>query len=51
MIVNGAALSEVRKVRNNKGSGGKMQPVPTLVAGEKPIGGSDPVGQTGPATT
>jgi cell division protease FtsH len=47
MLVNGAAVSEVRKVRSNKianqtPGGGVEIPVKT--------GGSDPVGNTGPVT-
>jgi cell division protease FtsH len=53
MLVKGAPLSEVRKVRANKTSGnfptgGNAVPVGTEV--KKPNGGSDPVGNTGPVT-
>jgi cell division protease FtsH len=50
MLVNGAAVSEIRKIRaNNISSGGSAIPI-TEDAGKK-VGGSDPVGTPGAATT
>jgi cell division protease FtsH len=50
MLVNGAAVSEIRKTRaNNISSGGSAIPI-TEEAGKK-LGGSDPVGTPGTATT
>lgn len=50
MLVNGTAVSEIRKIRSNKGVGGGLQPVASSGA-KIPSGGSDPVGEPGPATT
>jgi cell division protease FtsH len=52
LLVNGAALSEIRKIRNNKSGGGGLGLGPTVVVDlKKPVGsgGSDPVGQPGTA--
>lgn len=52
MLVNGAAVSEIRKIRqNNASSGGSA--VTTLAPEEasKKVGGSDPVGNPGTAAT
>jgi cell division protease FtsH len=52
MIVNGAAVSEIRKLRSNKGGGGfggTMKPAEVKTAAKDPVGGKDPVGNPGPA--
>lgn len=50
MLVNGAAVSEIRKLRANRTGGGGL-PTKTGEAGEKAAsGGKDPVGNTGPVT-
>ncbi|WP_413570622.1 ATP-dependent zinc metalloprotease FtsH [Bdellovibrio sp. HCB117] len=48
MLVNGAAVAEIEKYRNNKRDGGGLGAVVT--AGKKDSSGSDPVGNTGPVT-
>jgi cell division protease FtsH len=51
MLVNGAALSEVRKVRANKTEDGfPVGLAKAEDAAKKPSGGSDPVGNPGPVT-
>jgi cell division protease FtsH len=53
MIVNGAAVSEIRKLRSNKGGGGIGGMKPATVdakTAKDPVGGKDPVGNPGPAT-
>ncbi len=51
MLVNGAALKEIEKIRNNKKDGGVGVEVEALGTTKKiPSEGSDPVGNTGPAT-
>jgi len=52
MLVNGTAVSEIRKLRQNKNdqNGGGLKPLATDEV-KKPTGGSDPVGQPGSATT
>lgn len=47
MLVNGASVSEIEKVRNNKKDGGLGVPA-TASSEKKPAG--DPVGNTGPVT-
>jgi cell division protease FtsH len=52
MLVNGTAVSEIRKYRNNKsdgGTGGLTAPVTN--PSKKTSSGGDPVGEPGPATT
>jgi cell division protease FtsH len=51
MLVNGAEVSEVRKLRSNKGDGSGLAAVVTEGAGKKSTGGTDPVGNPGPVTT
>jgi cell division protease FtsH len=54
LLVNGTAISEIRKIRSNKGDGsGLTVPVQDATAAKNkiPTGGSDPVGQPGSATT
>ena len=52
MLVNGAAVSEIRKVRENKAGGSGLGPSnPTAPAPAVKVGGSDPVGTPGTATT
>jgi cell division protease FtsH len=49
MLVNGAAVSEIRKLRSNRTGGGGS--VVTAPEGKKdPAGGKDPVGNPGPVT-
>ncbi len=51
MLVNGAALQEIEKIRNNKKDGGLKQEIDASGAAKKiPSGGSDPVGNPGPVT-
>jgi cell division protease FtsH len=52
MLVNGAAVKEIEKLRNNKKDGGigEATAAPGTLATEKKAGGSDPVGNTGPVT-
>lgn len=50
MLVNGAALSEIRKVRGNKGSAGGLG-TPVIEEKAAATGSGDPVGEPGPATT
>ncbi|PIS10005.1 MAG: cell division protein FtsH [Bdellovibrio sp. CG10_big_fil_rev_8_21_14_0_10_47_8] len=51
MLVNGAAVSEIRKVRSNKTGGGLGGNKTTETADDKvPTGGKDPVGNPGPVT-
>jgi cell division protease FtsH len=47
MLVNGAEIKEIEKVRNNRKDGGMAIP---LVDGKKSTDGKDPVGNTGPVT-
>lgn len=49
MLVNGAAVSEIRKIRSNNSNGGVGGAVVTDSTTEKK-NGSDPVGNTGPVT-
>ncbi len=51
MLVNGAALTEIRKIRANKTGGGLAQGIAAADLVKKPSGGSDPVGNPGPVTT
>ncbi len=53
LLVKGAAASEIRKIRSNKGDGGGLTTavVDGGTAEKGPVGGTDPVGQTGPVTT
>lgn len=51
MLVNGAAVSEIRKIRqNNSGGGGTTVSDAVTDAASKKNSGSDPVGNTGPVT-
>lgn len=50
MLINGAAISELQKVRDNKARGGGLgAEVDAKSSGKKP--GDDPVGEPGPVTT
>lgn len=52
MLVNGAAISEIRKVRTNNQSGGGLATAPeTEDDGKVKVGGSDPVGAPGSVAT
>lgn len=48
MLVNGAEVSEIEKIRKNKADGGGFGSVDSVLAEKKE--GSDPVGNTGPVT-
>jgi len=51
MLCNGAAISEIRKLRSNKGGGGyggNAKPADGKV--KDPVGGKDPMGNPGPVT-
>ena len=51
MLVNGAAMKEIEKIRNNKKDGGASLLIEATDAAKKiPSGGSDPVGNPGPVT-
>jgi cell division protease FtsH len=50
MLVNGAAVSEIRKLRSNKGGGGYTGMKPADGKTKDPVGGKDPVGNPGPVT-
>ncbi len=51
MLVNGAAVSEIRKLRSNKGGGGNLVGPTDETADKKTdSGGKDPVGNPGPVT-
>jgi cell division protease FtsH len=53
LLVNGTAVSEIRKIRSNTSGDGGLGVGPAVVVDvKKPVGsgGSDPVGQPGPAT-
>lgn len=52
MLVNGAAVKEIEKVRINKKGGGLGAPVvePNLAKTDKKSGGGDPVGNPGPVS-
>lgn len=52
MLCNGAAVSEIRKLRSNKGGGGyggSAKPADGK-SSKDPVGGKDPVGNPGPVT-
>lgn len=51
MLVNGAALTEIRKIRANKTGGGLGLGLAAAEGVKKTSGGSDPVGNPGPVTT
>jgi len=52
LLVNGAAVSEIRKIRSNKSDSGGLGSPAVVVDIKKPAGGgSDPIGEPGPATT
>ncbi len=51
MIVNGAKVEELEKVRANRNSGGGFRAEPTADKQDKKVGGvTDPIGGTGPVT-
>jgi cell division protease FtsH len=50
MLVNGAAVSEIGKMRANKSIGSQGGGAALPVADKAPSGGSDPVGNSGPVT-
>ncbi len=50
MIVNGAKVEEIEKVRRNNSGGGHSAKAETEVKDGKKAGGSDPIGNPGPVT-